>query len=80
MRMPCAPYSAAELLVRMLTPQMEIYFQEQPKTADRMKKSAAMLRFGEPSEIAEAVTFLSSDRASYITGQLLAVDGGQAVR
>ena len=62
------------------TPQMEIYFQEQPKTADRMKKSAAMLRFGEPSEIAEAVTFLSSDRASYITGQLLAVDGGQAVR
>ncbi len=62
------------------TPQMEIYFQEQPKIADRMKKSAAMLRFGEPAEVAEAVSFLSSDRASYITGQLISVDGGQAVR
>ena len=31
-------------------------------------------------EIAEAVSFLSSDRASFITGQILSVDGGGAVR
>lgn len=33
-------------------------------------------RFSEPSEVAEAICFLSGDRASYITGQVLQVDGG----
>jgi len=33
-------------------------------------------RLGEPSDIAAAVAFLCSDDASYITGQILAVDGG----
>jgi NAD(P)-dependent dehydrogenase (short-subunit alcohol dehydrogenase family) len=39
-----------------------------------------MRRLGEPEEIAEAVAFLASERASFITGQLLSVDGGAAVR
>jgi len=33
-------------------------------------------RYGLEEELAEAILFLSSDRASYITGQILAVDGG----
>jgi NAD(P)-dependent dehydrogenase (short-subunit alcohol dehydrogenase family) len=62
------------------TPGVEKYFEEQPDMAKGLKKAAVMNRLGEPEEIAEAVTFLSSDRASFITGQLLSVDGGAAVR
>ncbi|MBK8289211.1 MAG: SDR family oxidoreductase [Cellvibrionales bacterium] len=35
-----------------------------------------MKRWGKPEEIADAVMFLSSSRASFITGETLIVDGG----
>lgn len=62
------------------TPGVEKYFEEQPKIAEGLKRAAVMNRIGEPEEIAEAVVFLLSDRASFITGQILSVDGGQSVR
>jgi len=40
------------------------------------KKEIPLGRFGKPEELAAAVTFLSSERAGYITGVSLAVDGG----
>jgi 3-oxoacyl-[acyl-carrier protein] reductase len=40
------------------------------------KSEVPMGRFGTPDEFAAAVVFLASERASYITGQSLAVDGG----
>uniref|UniRef100_UPI002619EB56 SDR family oxidoreductase n=1 Tax=Hydrogenimonas sp. TaxID=2231112 RepID=UPI002619EB56 len=33
-------------------------------------------RFGDPKEVAEAIAFLLSDHASYITGETLKVNGG----
>ena len=33
-------------------------------------------RYGSERELAEAIVFLASERASYVTGQVLAVDGG----
>jgi len=36
-------------------------------------------RIGKAVEVAEAVAFLASEKASYITGQVLAVDGGMAM-
>jgi 3-oxoacyl-[acyl-carrier protein] reductase len=50
---------------------------EQQKTEEMIKSKVPMKRFGKPEEIADAVVFLSSERASFITGSVLRVDGGQ---
>ncbi|MFI0821289.1 SDR family NAD(P)-dependent oxidoreductase [Streptomyces sp. NPDC021098] len=43
---------------------------------ERIRLSTPMLREGEPDELADAVLFLSSSEASYVTGAALPVDGG----
>jgi len=46
----------------------------------RMLASIPAGRLGVPADVAKSVAFLASDDASYITGQVLAVDGGLAMR
>jgi len=48
-----------------------------PEIREMMIKDIPMKRMGEPEEIGEAVAFLASSRASFITGVSLTVDGGQ---
>ena len=36
-------------------------------------------RIGQPLDIAQAVLFLASDQANYITGQVITVDGGMVI-
>ena len=43
----------------------------------RIMSRTPMKRLGEPSEIADAVAYLASDAASYITGEIVTVDGGR---
>ena len=46
------------------------------KMIDALVRAVPMRRLGEPADVAAAVAFLASDRASYITGQTLSVSGG----
>ncbi|MCD6450644.1 MAG: 3-oxoacyl-[acyl-carrier-protein] reductase [Thermotogaceae bacterium] len=46
------------------------------KLKDLFKQKIALKRFGKPEEVAKVYLFLASDESSYITGQVIGVDGG----
>lgn len=48
----------------------------QPKMKENMLRAIPMHRLAEPEEVSEAVIWFCSDAASFITGQILSVDGG----
>ena len=58
------------------TPLLKELFAKDPERANRRLVHVPMGRFGEPEEIAAAVTFLASDDSSFITASTFLVDGG----
>ena len=61
------------------TPGVKQYFESEPKAKEMLEKSSLLRRIGEPEEIGELVSFLLSDRSSFITGQVISVDGGSSI-
>lgn len=64
------------------TPMLEQFlaFQEDPEAArEALREDYPLKRLGEPEEIADCIVFLASDRASWVTGHGLVVDGGYSV-
>ncbi|HXX58586.1 MAG TPA: 3-oxoacyl-ACP reductase family protein [Thermodesulfovibrionales bacterium] len=49
------------------------------RAGDSILKEIPGGRFGEPVDVANLVVFLASDRSDYITGQMIAVDGGMSI-
>ena len=50
-----------------------------PDLAPAYLRTMPLGRFGQPADIASAVSWLASREASYVTGQTLVIDGGQTL-
>ena len=61
------------------TPSIEYYFQKVPGAEEASVRTHAMRRLAEPEEIADVVSFLCSDRSSFVTGHVMVADGGVLV-
>lgn len=60
----------------ILTPLVQKLADEDPEYEEKQLKLHPLGRFGKPEEVANAVLFLASDEASFITGAQLTIDGG----
>ena len=49
------------------------------ETIQELIDETPLMRLGKPSDVSDAVLFLASDKASFITGQILGIDGGFAI-
>ena len=58
------------------TPMLTKAFEKRPDIEERYARAEPMKRIGQPEEVGEAVAWLCSDRASYLTGLPMPVDGG----
>lgn len=61
------------------TPMSTKALDSDPQRKDKVLSRTPMGILGEPSDVADAVFFLTSDEASFITGEILKVDGGNSI-
>jgi NAD(P)-dependent dehydrogenase (short-subunit alcohol dehydrogenase family) len=62
------------------TPMVARTFENNPEMREQLETSEPIGRLGEPEEVANAVVWLCSDEASFVTGVPLPVDGGYAIQ
>ena len=60
------------------TPMVATLIEERKVDVDRIQRRTPLARLGEPREIAQAIAYLSSEWAAFVTGATLSVDGGWA--
>jgi 3-oxoacyl-[acyl-carrier protein] reductase len=67
------------ILVNAVAPGIiESPMSESAFTPERIGQIVPLKRAGKPQDVADLVSFLVSDRANYITGQVISVNGGMA--
>lgn len=57
----------------------ELTDQMKPQIKEEFLRMIPLSRFGQPQEVAQAAVFLAGDASSYITGQVLSIDGGLVI-
>ncbi len=67
----CPGYTHSALLDQLLS--------SRPDMDELLKRMIPMKRFGEADEIAEAIAWLASDSAKFVTGQTMTIDGGTSL-
>ena len=69
-------YTATDRLKELAKARSVASGKSEKEISDGWSADAPLKRLGEPREVADAIVWLASDRASYITGQTVLVDGG----
>lgn len=63
----------------LMSSSLESALREHEEYRAKIEAGTPMERIGSPLEVAEAVQYLASDAASFVTGQILTIDGGRSV-
>ena len=69
-------YTATERLIEVAGPRARAAGVSEEEIYQRWAADVPLKRLGKPQEIADAILWLASERASYVTGQTILVDGG----